>query len=66
MKFKLSKSSVKEAIFPAYDEYRSKTFALFSGYDEATFFSQPHSDSICYLLVLGVYCLYQIFIAART
>jgi hypothetical protein len=29
VKFKLSKFSVKKAISPAYDEYRSKTLALF-------------------------------------
>lgn len=66
MRSKLSKFSVKEAISQAFDKYRSKTFALFQDMDEATFSSQPYSDSICYLLVLGAYCLYRVFIAART
>ena len=41
---KLSKYSVEEAIFQAFDECRFKTLALFEGIDEATFCSQPHPD----------------------
>ncbi len=41
---KLSKCSVKEAIFKALEECRPKTMALFEGMDEVTFRSQPHPD----------------------
>ncbi len=44
MRSKLSKSSVKEVIFQAFDECRLTTFALFEDIDEATFCSQPHPD----------------------
>jgi ergothioneine biosynthesis protein EgtB len=40
----LSKSSLKETIFPAFQQCRAKTLALFEGIDEATFCYQAHPD----------------------
>ncbi|MEA5506104.1 ergothioneine biosynthesis protein EgtB [Halotia wernerae UHCC 0503] len=44
MRSKLSKSSIKEAIFQALQECRPKTMAIFEDMDEVTFRSQPHPD----------------------
>ncbi|MGH7998167.1 MAG: ergothioneine biosynthesis protein EgtB [Brasilonema sp.] len=40
----LSKSSLKETIFCAFQQCRAKTLALFEGIDEATFCYQAHPD----------------------
>nr|WP_225225869.1 ergothioneine biosynthesis protein EgtB [Komarekiella delphini-convector] len=40
----MSKSSVKETIFQAFHECRTKTLSLFQDVDQATFSSQPHPD----------------------
>ncbi|QLE54181.1 ergothioneine biosynthesis protein EgtB [Nostoc sp. TCL26-01] len=41
---KLTESSLREFIYFAFEECRTKTLALFAGMDASTFCSQPHPD----------------------